>query len=69
MIALTDEEYVATSGTKCPHCGSTRIVAYDSNFDGAYASQTVCCSSCNATWSDVYKLIGFKLDGLEGETS
>lgn len=68
-MPLTEEEYVAADGAKCPHCGSTNIQGYESSFEGKYAFQEVSCGHCFASWSDAYELVGFNPNGLEGETS
>ena len=67
-MPLTDEEYVAVAGNKCPYCGSTDIQGYESNFEGRYTRQEVSCYHCTQSWADIYELVGFT-PIEEGETS
>lgn len=58
-IPLSNEEYVALKGVRCPFCGSCGIEGDSFDFDGAEASQKIRCLDCDNTWTDVYKLVGF----------
>lgn len=60
---LTDAEYVATLGTRCPVCQSTRLDGGSVEIDGATASQEIRCKACGASWNDTYTLTGYT--GLE----
>lgn len=53
-----DTEYIANGGSRCPNCGSSRIQADDIDMDGLQAWQGVMCHDCNATWVDVFNLVG-----------
>jgi len=60
MKPMTDREYVRQSGRKCPAC---RSIAIDGtcriDIDGNGASQKVVCADCDASWIDLYSLIGY----------
>lgn len=58
------KKYLHHGGHICPHCSSKEIEAYGSlNSDDAIAWQQVSCNTCEATWTDQYKLTAF--DTLE----
>lgn len=59
MIQMTDEQYVKTGGTKCPVCESTDIVGGSVEVNAGSAWQKISCNDCDATWNDVYKLVGY----------
>ena len=66
---LTDAEYVATLGTNCPVCQSTRFDGAPVEIDGATASQEIWCMNCGASWNDTYTLTGYTgLDTSECDT-
>jgi len=59
---LSEEEYLLELGQRCPMCKSediqtTGVIETDSD----YGWHKVECSSCNAEWDDVYKLVGYSL--------
>lgn len=56
---MTEAEYVAGGGQECPYCRSRDITAgsFDSDLDSAW--QAVECLSCEKTWQDVYRLVGY----------
>lgn len=58
-----DAEYIANGGSRCPNCGSSRIRADDIQaddivMDDLQAWQGVMCHDCNATWVEVFNLVG-----------
>jgi len=58
---LSDEEYVAKGGGKCPNCGSNEVQA----IGPVQADYTNCwgavrCDDCGKEWRDVYTLIGYE---------
>ena len=56
---IPDEEYVAKSGNFCPSCRSVDTEGGSFEVGGKEAIQEVSCNECNATWNDVYKLVGY----------
>ena len=56
---LTDAEYVATLGTRCPVCQSTELEGSSVDIDGGDASQEIWCRTCGARWIDTYALTGY----------
>jgi hypothetical protein len=66
-MALTNEQYVASRGGKCPVCEHTNLEASQVCFDGHELYQDVSCLYCGSAWQDVYetKLLGY--DNLEEE--
>lgn len=59
MSNMTDKQYVLHGGGKCPVCRSTNITGGEVNVDAGTASQEISCGECDATWNDVYKLVGY----------
>ena len=57
--SLTDAEYVAKLGTRCPVCQSTQLEGGSVNIDGGVASQDIWCKTCGASWNDTYTLTGY----------
>jgi hypothetical protein len=67
---LSDHEYVAASGQKCPACGSQEIEAERLDSDTLNPTATVIvivvnCNACGAGWDDVYRIEGYQ--GLNDE--
>jgi hypothetical protein len=59
-----EEEYLVYSGSRCPVCKTENIMGCGGiEVDGDTCSQEVMCNECEATWSDVYNLVG--IDNLE----
>ena len=57
---MSDQEYVAAGGLKCPHCGEGDIEGNGGvEIEAGTAWQEVGCGNCQKTWIDVYKLIGW----------
>ncbi len=56
---LSDAEYVAKQGQCCPACGQSEIEGGSVPIEGTTAVQTVTCNSCDAEWTDVYRLQGY----------
>lgn len=66
MDNLTDEQYVADCGNKCPYCHGEGIMSGEVNVDGKYASQAVKCGDerfnipgCGKEWYDEFILTGW----------
>ena len=60
---LTDEDiaaYCKNGYGACPYCGSTDIVAGQSNSDADYVATRVDCNNCEAEWDDVYRLLSIE---------
>lgn len=56
---LTDEQYVKSGGSQCPHCHGTELTGSSFQAEGGIAWQEVTCYICSAEWTDQYKLIGY----------
>jgi hypothetical protein len=57
---LTAEQkaaYLASGGTICPYCQSSRISAGELDSEGTGATQEVECKDCGAEWFDVFTLV------------
>ena len=67
----SNENYVRHLGQRCPTCGAYRVVATRLvETDDASAWQEMICFECNATWQDIYKLVGYdNLKGAEDDTA
>jgi hypothetical protein len=61
-MAIGNEAYIFKYGQICPNCESDHIETLDSvTIDPPhYATQAVMCSSCDATWDDIYNLTGYE---------
>jgi len=58
---LTPEEYVKKSGFICPLCQCEDVVGHSiETGNGTELYQDVTCSGCNASWTDVYRLVGYE---------
>lgn len=62
---LSDVQYRQAGGCQCPVCGSDNIEANGSDVQGETCYQDVSCNECDASWNDVYKLVGY--DDLKDE--
>jgi hypothetical protein len=60
-MSSTQEEYVNSSGTKCPNCQKFDEVRTlgEAEIDGRNAWVNCKCEHCGSTWSDYYNLSGF----------
>lgn len=63
---MTPEDYVVNQGNFCPHCDSNDLEGGKFDVDTNRAWQAITCLSCEATWNDVYHLVGY--DDLERPT-
>lgn len=61
---MTDGQYVALKGVRCPSCGSSDVSGNQLEVNAGEAFQPMNCSECGATWSDSYALTGYS--DLEG---
>lgn len=59
MSNMTNEQYVAAGGCKCPVCGSESITGGPVEVDAGTAWQPITCGDCHANWNDVYNLVGY----------
>lgn len=58
---LSEAEYVANGGSRCPMCNSFNIRTTDEmDPNGTIGLQEVKCASCGATWQDRWKLDGYE---------
>jgi len=56
---LTEPEYVAIRGIRCPNCGSSEISGGPVEVTAGGASQPIICGGCGADWYDEYELSGY----------
>lgn len=56
---MTNEQYLAQGGTRCPFCGSLQIEGQEVNIDAGNAWQDMTCNDCHAEWQDTYTLTGY----------
>jgi len=63
MMMMTDEEYVAIEGRKCPRCGDEQIEGGSVEIEAGCAYQEMWCNSCLAKWWDEYHLHGYVYRG------
>lgn len=64
MGPMTDAQYIAIKGVRCPSCGSSDVTGSHLEVDAGTAFQPMTCSECGANWSDSYVLTGYA--NLEG---
>ena len=57
---MTQEEYVACEGNKCPYCNAEEIESSHFDFYDGYAIASVTCSKCNAEWHETSHLSGYE---------
>jgi hypothetical protein len=58
---MTNEQYVAGHGGRCPFCHHNDIEGDETNFDGGSVSQEVHCNNCHASWYDLYALTSYEV--------
>lgn len=59
--SMSDSQYVAAAGVRCPYCRSKEVEAKgDLEADGRDCWQDVRCAHCHKTWRDVYRLVGYE---------
>jgi hypothetical protein len=58
--SLEPSHYLESGGDVCPVCGSHDLDAHRLEVDGSQAWGRVECGSCGASWSDVFKLVGYE---------
>jgi len=57
---MTNKEYVANGGGKCPYCKSHGVdVTGSIEADGTVAWCVIVCNYCGKMWQDVYQLQGY----------
>jgi hypothetical protein len=56
---MSDSQYVARKGTRCPVCGSDHLNSESVEADGKDGWANVSCADCGATWSDSWQLTGY----------
>ena len=61
MTPMTNEEYVASNGDKCPFCNKNNLCVgdYTAVIDTTIY-WSVKCEDCGKQWEDVFKLAGFE---------
>jgi hypothetical protein len=59
LLPMTDEEYVAKEGERCPYCGSPRIEATAEDFGIGDDSFYIYCWDCKKSHRAAYKLVGW----------
>jgi len=59
-MTLTDAEFISHVGLSCPACEKYELEATESvQVDDGIAWQGMECTACNATWQDLYNLVGY----------
>ena len=69
-VPMTDKEYVAAAGLKCPSCGlkdENVVEAGHPEIDARVVLVPVRCARCEAEWVDVYELVGYSNLEVEAE--
>jgi hypothetical protein len=59
--AMSDRQYVAVHGGKCPICRGDDICGDSFDVNGGTCTQEVSCGGCGASWLDRYDLMGYDL--------
>jgi hypothetical protein len=57
---LTSKQYVAREGKQCPICHTKNIIDEDYDIEDDVVLLYVHCLDCDTTWTDKFKLIGYK---------
>lgn len=58
-VPMTDAEYVAAGGQKCPFCGSDAIEGGLDLKEGRHLYIQANCVTCGEFWTDAYTLTGY----------
>ena len=68
-VQLSQKEFVANEGRRCPMCLSVELRCVGSlEATGGAAAQSMECNDCGATWVDVYHLTGYDFLQLRNGT-
>lgn len=59
-MTLTPIEYAEKSGLRCPVCEGNEIEGGSIQVDAGIAWQGCQCLDCDATWDDMYELVGYR---------
>lgn len=59
-IPMTPEQYALSGGVICPVCESTNLSGCGVDIEEGIATQAVMCLDCDADWTDVYHLKGYR---------
>lgn len=67
-MEVSQKEYIATGGIKCPHCGKGNIDSTDFvETDIGCAWQNAKCEDCGLEWTDEYTLTSISCVSLDGK--
>ena len=55
------KKYVKGKGRRCPFCNSKHIDTGEIETEGEVAYGEIFCTTCEKSWVDEYRLIGFNL--------
>ena len=58
---LTQKQYVAHKGIRCPWCHCTEIGGGRPIVDDDGITQDITCNGCGRVWQDIYKLTGYRI--------
>ena len=58
-LPLSQKNYVATDGCRCPFCYSYAVSGRSVDIDAGGATQEADCSDCGSSWLDCYALTGY----------
>jgi hypothetical protein len=61
------KNYLENCGSKCFFCESENVERGSTHIDGAFSRTDVYCLVCEATWTDVYKLITVELSSVDDD--
>jgi hypothetical protein len=61
---MTQTEYAANNGSRCPSCRSENIDSTDRlrdciRTDVRMATRSMCCQSCKFCWTETYNISGY----------
>lgn len=56
---MSDEQYLAVKGVRCPYCGSYDINSEEVDADGGEGTADVECDNCGKNWTDLFGLRGY----------
>lgn len=61
MKLMTNEEYLASEGARCPWCRSGDLEGDSIEMDGDVAWEQIRCNDCGGVYLDIYRLVGFEV--------
>lgn len=56
---MSEAQFVAFGGLRCPYCGSKDVAADSLDADGPNVTDEASCDACGASWKTAYRVCGY----------